>query len=191
MTFFDKIYRKLFLPEKNQVLNHQTLVRSEKEVKRFEQWLLDEKHHTLIDKIHHAYHLKLTDIKDNIPVVLFRSPYANGFAIRNNDEIRDKGFPMLLEYFKMKILELGYRQAGSDKKLSAIDSAVITVEKYYLKPPMQVEPPIDQLYGNIALELHYFNDIPNYMKLTASIYSDRMYQPHLDFSEMVEKLFKY
>lgn len=191
MTFFDKIYRKLFPVENKLVLDHQTLVRSEKEKRRFEQWLLNGQHHTLLNKIHHAYHLKLTDIKDNIPIVLFRSPYANGFAIRNNEEIRDKGFPMLLEYFKMKILELGYRQAGSDKKLSAIDSEVLTVEKYYLKPPMQLEPPIDQLYGNIALELHYFNDIPNYLKLTASIYSDRMYQPHLEFSEMVEKLFKY
>ncbi|GAA5041863.1 hypothetical protein GCM10011506_43840 [Marivirga lumbricoides] len=191
MTFFDKMYRKLFPPSGNQVLNHQTLVRSKKEVKRFEQWITAQKHHEILDKIHHAYHLKLTDIKDGIPIVLFNSPYANGFAIRNNEEILDSGFPFLLEYFKLKILDMGYRQAGSDKKLSAVDSAVLTVEKYYLKPPMQIDPPIDQLYGNIALELHYFNDIPNYLKLTASIYSDRMYQPHLDFSEMIEKLFKY
>ncbi|MBK6265928.1 hypothetical protein JKA74_12870 [Marivirga sp. S37H4] len=191
MTFFDKIYHQLFSANKNKVLSHETLNRSEKEKERFADWIGNEKHHTLLDRIHHAYHMKLTDIKDEIPIVLFRSAYANGFAIKNNDEILNKSFPFLLEYFKLKIVELGYRQAGSDKKVSTKEGYVLTVEKYYLKPPLQVKPPIDQLYGNIAIELHLLNDTPNYLKITASIYSDRAYKSHLDFDEMVEKIFAY
>ncbi len=191
MTFFDKIYNKLFSDRKNQLLSHHTLNKSDKEMAQFEKWLAEEKHKELMHNIHHAYHLKLTDIADEIPIVMFRSKYANGFAIKNNDEILNKHFPFIMEYFKRKIIEIGYRQAGSDKKVKSVEDYVLTIEKYYLKPPLQVEPPIDQLYGNIALELHYFNDIPNYLKLTASIYSDRMYKPHMDFSEMVERLFEY
>ncbi len=189
MSFFDKIYNQLFSSKKNQVLSHQTLDRSKKEQSRFETWLSNKSHHEILDKIYHAYHLKLTDIKDEIPIVLFRSAYANGFAIRNNEQILNKSFPFLQEYFKKKIIDLGYRQAGSDKKVSAVESFVLTVEKYYLKPPLQVKAPIDQLYGNIALELHYLNDTPNYLKLTASIYSDRAYKPHQDFDDLVEKIF--
>ncbi len=189
MSFFDKIYNKLFSDRKNQLLSHQTLNKSDKEMQHFEKWLAEGQHQDLMKKIYRAYHLKLTDNTDEIPIVMFRSKYANGFAIKNNDEILNKHFPFIMEYFKMKIVEMDYRQAGSDKKVQSVEDYVLTIEKYYLKPPMQVEPPIDQLYGNIALELHYFNDIPNYLKLTASIYSDRMYKPHLDFAEMVERLF--
>lgn len=191
MTFFDKIYNQLFSVKENQVLSHQTLNRSKKENNRFLDWIASNKHHHLLDSIHHAYHLKLTDISSEIPIVLFRSAYANGFAIMNNEQIMNKSFPFLLEYFKSKVLEIDYRQAGSDKKVSTVEGNVLTVEKYFLKPPLQVKPPIDQLYGNIALELHYSNDMPNYLKITASIYSDRAYKPHLDFDEMVEKIFKY
>lgn len=189
MTYFSSIYKKLFPDKEDQVLSHETLKRSARQKERLDEWLKSREHEKQLDKIYHAYHMKLADIKDDIPVVLFRSPYANGFAIRNNDQIPNKNFPLLMDYFKIKVKTLGYRQAGSNKKVSSVDNQVITIEKYYLKPPLQVEPPISQLYGNIALELHYFNDIPNYLKLTASIYSDRMYKPHLDFQEMVEKLF--
>jgi hypothetical protein len=51
-----------------------------------------------------------------------------------------------------------------------------------------MEPPIDQLYGNISIELHKFNDQPNYIKLMASIYADRLYKIHEDFDELVELL---
>ncbi|GAB3329779.1 hypothetical protein GCM10027429_06140 [Marivirga atlantica] len=189
MSFFDAVYNKLFKKhEPNTVLSHKALKRSEKERVSFKDWLQDDVSSTLLEKIHKAYHLKRTDIEGEIPILLFRSVYANGFAIKNNIEVSDRDFHFLLDYFKHKLLALGYRQAGSDSKVTAKDGFVLTVDKFYMKPPLQVEPPIDQLYGNIAIELHLMDDKPNYLKLMASIYSDRMYKEHQDFDELVELL---
>jgi hypothetical protein len=190
MTFFDSIYDKLFnrTPSNNEVLSHQQLKRTEAEKASFSKWLQSEKSSTLLAAIHRAYHLKRTDIGSEIPVLLFRSVYANGFVVKNNEGIKDKEFTFLLDYFKHQLLQLGYRQAGSDSKVTAKDGFVLSIDKFYMKPPLQMEPPIDQLYGNISIELHKFNDQPNYIKLMASIYADRLYKIHDDFDELVELL---
>ncbi len=189
MSFFDTIYKKLFNKhEPNTVLSHKALKRSEKQKTSFSNWLGDNRSEMLIEKIHRAYHLKRTDINSDIPVLLFRSAYANGFAVKNSPEINNNDFHLLLDYFRHKLLALGYRQAGSDSKVTAKSDFVLTVDKFYMKPPLQVEPPIDQMYGNVAIELHLVDDQPNYLKLMASIYSDRMYKPHQDFDELVELL---
>jgi len=189
MSFFDVVYNKLFKKhEPNTVLSHKTLKRSEKQQANFKDWLASIDSQSLLEEIHKAYHLKRTDIDSDIPILLFRSVYANGFAIKNNERIGDQDFHYLLDYFKDKLLKIGYRQAGSDSKITAKEGFVLTVDKFYMKPPLQVEPPIDQLYGNIAIELHLMDDKPNYLKLMASIYSDRMYKEHEDFDELVELL---
>ena len=53
-----------------------------------------------------------------------------------------------------------------------------------------MEPPIDQRYGNISLELILYNDKPHYLKLMASVYSDRLYSEPESFSDLVELLFE-
>jgi len=189
MSFFDTVYKKLFKSSAaNSVLSHKMLKRTPRQKERFDKWLLDEKSHALIQSIHKAYHLKRTDIESEIPILLFRSDYANGFAVKNNAVIADADFHHLLDYFRHKLLSLGYRQAGSDSKTTAKNGFVLTVDKFYMKPPLQAEPPIDQLYGNVGIELHLMDDQPNYLKLMASIYADRMYKPHQDYDELVELL---
>jgi hypothetical protein len=190
MTFFDSIYDKLFsrTASTNEVLSHQALKRTEVEKVNFSKWLQSGQSSNLLEAIHRAYHLKRTNIRSEIPVLLFRSVYANGFAIKNNEIIKDQEFAFLLDYFKHQLLQLGYRQAGSDSKVTAKEGFVLSIDKFYMKPPLQIEPPIDQLYGNISIELHKFNDEPNYIKVMASIYADRLYKKYEDFDELVELL---
>lgn len=190
MTFFDTIYDKLFNKkvDENGVLSHQPLKRSKSELANFKKWLATEKCTDLIQNIHRSYHLKRTNIDTEIPILLFRSVYANGFAIKNSREIANIEYEYLLDYFKHQLIQLGYRQAGSDSKVTAKDGFVLSVDKFYMKPPLQTEPPIDQLYGNVSIELHKFNDQPNYLKIMASIYSDRLYKKHGDFDELIEHL---
>ena len=190
MTFFDSIYDKLFRrnSQKSGILSHEPLKRSQKEEIRLERWYGSERHQELLKLIHHSYHLKKTDIEGDVPILQFNSVYANGMAIKHTDHIEAEEYALLLDAFKRRLIDLGYRQAGSDSKHVAKEGYVVSVDKYYMKPPLQTEPPINQMYGNISLELHFFNDQPNYMKIMASIYSDRLYQPHYDYDELVEEL---
>lgn len=191
MSFFDQIINKIFPKEKkNVILTNEVLKRSQHEFDSYDEWHASDVSKEILDKIFRAYHLKKTDIKDPIPIALFESDKANGFAIANCSTLLDSDYKMLLEYFKKQILSIGYRQSGSNRKVTAEQDRVITKEFYYLKPPIQMEPPINQRYGNISLELILYDEKPHYLKLMASVYSDRLYSEPENFSDLVEKLFE-
>ena len=191
MSFFEQIINKIFPKEKkNVILSNEVLKRSQQEFDSYDEWHASDVSKEILDKIFRAYHLKKTDIKDPIPVALLESDKANGFAIANCSSLLDSDYKMMLEHFKKQILSVGYRQSGSNRKVTAEQERVITKEFYYLKPPIQMEPPIDQRYGNISLELILHNDKPHYLKLMASVYSDRLYSEPESFSDLVELLFE-
>lgn len=191
MSFFDQIVNKIFPKEKkNVVLTNQVLKRSKQEFDSYEDWHASDVSKEILDKIFRAYHLKKTDIKDPIPIALFQSDKANGFAIANCSSLLDSDYKMLLEHFKKQVLSAGYRQSGSNRKVTAEQDRVLTKEMYYLKPPIQMESPIDQRYGNISLELILHDDKPHYLKIMASVYSDRLYSDPQSFSDLVERLFE-
>lgn len=191
MSFFDQIINKIFPKEKkNVILTNEVLKRSQHEFDSYDEWHSSDVSKEILDKIFRAYHLKKTDIKDPIPIALFESDKANGFAIANCSTLLDSDYKMLLEHFKKQILSIGYRQSGSNRKVTAEQDRVITKEFYYLKPPIQMEPPINQRYGNISLELILYDEKPHYLKLMASVYSDRLYSEPENFSDLVEKLFE-
>ncbi|WP_340152902.1 hypothetical protein [uncultured Marivirga sp.] len=190
MSFFNQIVNKIFPKEKkNVILSNEVLKRSQQEFNSYEDWLSSDVSNEILDKIFRAYHLKKTDIKNPIPVALFQSEKANGFAIANCSSLLDSDYKMLLEHFKKQVLSLGYRQSGSNRKVTAEQDRVLTKEMYYLKPPIQMEPPIDQRFGNISLELILHDEKPHFLKIMASVYSDRLYSEPENFSDLVEKLF--
>jgi hypothetical protein len=49
---------------------------------------------------------------------------------------------------------------------------------------------ISQLYGNVAIEKITLNNQPNYLKVLATFYSDRLYQDPMPFEELVNQLFE-
>lgn len=190
MSFFEQIINKIFPQEKkNVILSNEVLKRSKQEFDSYEEWYASDVSEKILDKIFRAYHLKKTDIKDPIPIALFQSDKANGFAIANCNSLLDSDYKMLLEHFKKQVLSIGYRQSGSNRKVTAEQDRVITKEMYYMKPPIQMEPPIDQKFGNVSLELILYDEKPHYLKIMASVYSDRLYSEPDDFSELVETLF--
>lgn len=190
MSFFDQLINKIFPQgKKDIILTNEVLKRSKTEYQTYQDWVQSDESKFILDNIFRAYHLKKTDIKHPIPIALFQSEYANGFAIANCSSLLNSDYKMLLEHFKKQVLALGYRQSGSNRKVTAQQNRVITKEHYYLKPPIQTEPPIDQRFGNISIELILHDDKPHFLKLMASIYSDRLYSEALDFNDLVEQLF--
>jgi hypothetical protein len=191
MSFFEELVNKIFPKNKKDiVLANEVLKRSRQEFDSYQDWAQSGLSKEILEKVFRAYHLKKTDIKDPIPIALFQSDKANGFAIANCHSLLNSDYKMLLEHFKKQVLTLGYRQSGSNRKVTAEEDRVITKEFYYLKPPIQMEPPIDQKYGNINLELILYDDKPHYLKVMASVYSDRLYSEPLNFEELVAVMFK-
>jgi hypothetical protein len=60
---------------------------------------------------------------------------------------------------------------------------------HYLKPhPGQSTVKANQRYGNIMIELVTFNEKPQYIKLMANIYQDRLFTEALNFDDFVRAM---
>lgn len=191
MSFFNQIYDKLFARNNSDILSKEVLNRSEKEITDYENWAKSQQSKQLLHRIKRAYHFRKTNIQDDIIIDILQTPYANGFAISELPEAEKQTYQWILEHFKEKILAEGYRQSGSDKRIKNKRTYLETTEKYYLKPPIQAKPPIDQKYGNILLELVLQDDKPMIIKVMANIYSDRLYTEALDFDDLARTLLEH
>jgi len=196
MHFFDKIKNKLFPQDRaanpKVPLVSGPLKRSDRERASYFSWLNEHRYKYLIAQFAEAYQGKLKSEAHRLNVHAFQSPYANGFALTYHHDIGTGEFQHLFDHLKDKTLQLGYRLQIQERKMFDKGEYVETVEKYYLKPPVQdLEEGklIDQLYGNILLENILIDDQPSYMKYLASIYSDRLYTKALPFAQLVDHLF--
>jgi len=199
MSFFDKIVKKVFPKTDNPAVGvavHEVLKRNNREIEEFDNWKINPVYFQLLEDVAQAYYYKKTGIQSDITVHLFQSAYANGFAISYLPEIGKKQFQHLFEFFKERVLEMGYRLANADRQIIDKKSYVETREKYYMKPPLNLQQsadvltPSEQLYGNVSLEYVLTNDNPQYIKLLVSIYSDRLYKHALSYDEFVDRLFE-
>jgi hypothetical protein len=66
---------------------------------------------------------------------------------------------------------------------------VLTNLKSYLKPPLSFDIPVDQLHGNVLLELVKLNKSYQHLKITVSGYSDRKYQQPKSYQAFVSEVF--
>ena len=195
MSFFDKISHKLF--PKDQPAQHadvhEVLKRPERDQLAYQTWRNRPECEALVQEVAQAYYYKKANLSSELEVHLLNTAYANGFAVSYSPHLEVKEFQHLSEYFKDQVMAIGYRLVNADRRIKDKLTYVETVEKYYLKPPVHkgdiIQGSISQLYGNVAVEHVLINDRPSYIKVQASIYSDRLYQDALHFDEFAEKLF--
>ena len=195
MSFFDKISDKLFPKDQpaQQADVHEVLKRPERDQRAYQEWRNQPQCQELVREVAQAYYYKKTNIRSALDVHLLDTAYANGFAVSYAPHREAKEFQYLSDYFKDQVLTMGYRVVNADRRIKDKTTYVETIEKYYLKPPLHqgtiAQGSISQLYGNVAVEYVLINDRPSYVKVQASIYSDRLYQDALHFDEFAEKLF--
>lgn len=195
MSFFDKISHKLFSKDKSaqHADVHEVLKRPERDQRAYELWRNQPECEALVREVAQAYYYKKTNIGSELDVHLLNTAYANGFAVSYAPHREAKEFQYLSDYFKDQVITMGYRVVNADRRIQDKTTYVETIEKYYLKPPLHkgdiAQGSISQLYGNVAVEYVLINDRPSYVKVQASVYSDRLYQDALHFDEFAEKLF--
>ncbi len=191
MSYFDSVFNKLFPVEERgkQVTVKEVIKRSTKDLEAYHLWKLSYSREKLIADIAAAF-LQKKHEKSELIIHHYKSIYANGFAIHYHPGIGKKDFIHLFDYFKDKVLGLGYRTAGSDRQYSTREKYVEITEKHYLKPPFDFTNNVtDQRFGNVSIEHVVADNQPHFLKVMVSIYSDRLYKDPLSYHDFIQQLF--
>jgi hypothetical protein len=193
-NFLDDLLKKVFKSSERAPLNHKENFRlKEGEEADVEEWLRSEQSVELLKLVYKNYHFKKANINDHPQVHILESPYANGFAVTYEKPLDAKTFSRLFLAFSRRVLALGYEQVSLDRKIEEINENVKLTEKFYFKPPLQVPVEgelISQLFGNISLEKVTVDNHPSYIKVLATVYSDRLYQDARPFDQLMDRLFE-
>jgi hypothetical protein len=193
-SFFDDLYASLFKSGERTQMNHkQNIEYKPIDLELAKVWSEGSEGSVVLAKLFRNYELKKLKLEEMPRVHILDSKYAKGFAITYEDFFSPQIFSYVFLTFAQRVLVLGYQQVSSDRKLEEINDEVRITEKFYFKPPLQLpveNEPISQLYGNLAIEKVTLNNQPNYLKVLATFYSDRLYQDPMPFEELANQLFK-
>ncbi|MFK7952070.1 MAG: hypothetical protein AB8B73_04435 [Ekhidna sp.] len=190
MSYFDKIYAKLF-GEKTAtpLVVQEILKRSDRFTTQFHEWKLSDLRDEMIDEIWQSYFWKKKGIEKTPQVFIMESVSNNGFSIKYEANYNEKDFHFLFDYLADQVKKLNYTLVLSRLTRKESGEDVDTKEMHYLKPKRGFVEPINQQYGNIQIEYSMINDSPQSIRLIANGYPDRNYTKVKDFNELVQHIF--
>ena len=101
-------------------------------------------------------------------------------------------FPFLQDYFRDRVMRIGYNLYLSDRQTINRVSHVEVVDRHVLRPHVpafQINDLPEQLYGTISIVVHYVNERPLFLQITADTVIDSSFAPPFPFDELAEILF--
>ncbi|GEM_PF-3445982 len=125
-------------------------------------------------------------------VDFLRSQGADGFMVHTQKYPGTLSkWIYLAEYLKDQTMSWGYKLYSSEEGSDGGD-APVTYLRYYFKPPIKnkLSKPIDQIFGNITIELKMSDGNSESLKYQALHYSDRNYQPPRNIGLLYESIFE-
>lgn len=188
MSLFDKIYKRLF-PSNKDIGIQEILRRQEKFLKSYQYWLNSPQISALKKDLSLSWSYQLSGIKPPVDVVIYTSDHANGFMVFPFYQERRIPLSFLMEYIKDRLLTIRYRVVHAVRTIAEKGPAVETLEKYHLKPSFSIGLPVDQIYGNVHLELMIHDEEEVRLKVLVTVYSDRNYNKPRHFDDFVSFLF--
>lgn len=193
MGFPENLFKQLFPDrgEKQPMQLTELIRRSSQYQKEYDFWKISGETKALVKEIERSYYLKKNGINGGFTIHLFQSAAANGFALPWHPGLSPQVFPFLLDLWRDRVLATGYRLANTDRQIREIGSGVQTTEKHYLKPPLTKNKPLtEQRYGNVLLEYVLTDQEPEYIKVMATTYSDRLFTEPQPFDDLLDQLFQ-
>lgn len=193
--FFNQLKQRLFPDKSEQGVDlpmvTEPLTRSEKFQSNYEKWLGSSRQGAMLDMLKRQWTAAGKAGFSNPAFQVYHSPQSNGFYFNKGLPFQDEEFRYLLDRFQGIVQNLGYRNQLAERRYSDHPRGVHCMERYYLKPELgtSFDPPLNQIYGNVHLELILLNDEVSYLKLMAHVYQDRNYQKALPFEDLVKHLF--
>lgn len=187
--FFKNLFQEAEQSSPSKPLVHEVIKRDDREMEAFEVWKDSLDCRRIIDWLNDQYAIWQVLPNDIDDAILFlNTPSSKGFAIHFAQSAIDTNHTnYLLDYLKEKVLQLNYRPQVADSRTWSDKQAVKTMDRYYLKPRTSktAEGKINQIFGNITIELLQKDNKPFNLKFQATSYNDRLYEPASDFSHLM------
>ncbi len=192
--YFQNLFHKAEHSSKTAPLLHDSIIRKEKEIAAYEKWKMSHVKNQLANWIEKEYsHFINEGVPIDKSIIFLDTISTKGFAIYfSNMRYTSQEATHLFDFLKEKILELNYRLANSDIRTYTKGAVVESLAKYYLKPSLKNmlgNPPFNQEFGNISIELICQDDLPQILKFSATSYNDRSYQKPKLFSQLMAHIF--
>jgi len=193
--YFQNLFQKVEQSSKTEPLLHEAIIRRKAEIESYEQWKNTYVKKQLVDWIAQEYgHFLKEGVSVDKNIIFLNTISAKGFAIYfSNMHYTPQEATYLFDFFKEKVLQLNYRSANSDVRTYTKGPVVASLAKYYLKPSLKnmlENPPFNQEFGNISIELICQDDLPTILKFSATSYHDRSYQKPKHFGQLMAHLFR-
>lgn len=190
--FFKNYFREAEQSSASRPITREVLVRSPETQVDFENWKGSLAFRRIIGFLAEGYATYQSRPESVDRALTFlNTPSSKGFAIhfpQTDYSRQDAGH--LLDLLKEKVQLFNYRPQHSDTRTWSEQDWIQTVERYYLKPRQSWadDQKIDQLFGNITIELTLRNDQPHLLTFRATSYSDRLYAEAADFHELMQTI---
>jgi len=170
------------------------LVRSNREIDSYNQWLYSEKQPQTIAifKSRLRYKNELSD-GEQIQIEFIEGKATSGFVCYYNQQFfQPIAFQHLFDYLKQQVLTLDYKLYVSDTQTRLQQDNAHTKDRHYLKPKYvydEAQQKTVQQYGNIIIELHKTNNEPEKIHFIVNRYSGYDYSEAISVDELYEKIF--
>lgn len=189
MDWFDSLKQRLFgeAVQRTGQLHHALLVRNPGFEARHAQWMAFGECRRQLGELRDMLDQEQRS-GDTPRLHLFRDAKATGMQLQRPTHWPADSLHHLLEAFRHQVLAMGYRVQVSDLRISVQGEHR---ERHYLKPDVQStgsDALVDQRYGNILLEAWGPDQGAQYLKVLATVYSDRLYSPALSGMELLSSL---
>lgn len=168
------------------------LVRQQRFKQAYRSWISEGAHHEILKNIYTSFTLTQSGVSGDIPMHVFRKGSSRTIVIHYFDGL-GKNIPAFLQdYFRDRVMRIGYNLFLSDRQQINRVSHRELVERHVLRPyvpSFHVNEKPEQLYGTISLAVHYADDRPMFLEITSDVMYGAEFAPAFPFEELAEILF--
>lgn len=169
---------------------HNILARSQSNKEEFIRWKDNGYDFHFFEWLKTANKNRISHATKDDHISFLDTPSKKGFVIFLNKFIPIRNPEHIMDAIKERIQGLGYKVYVSDEKSYNSGVYIETLQRHYLKPPLNFEPDtkLSQLYGNISIELVLQNDHPKLLKFSTTTYQDHMFTNADTFDNLIQRL---
>jgi hypothetical protein len=187
------VKRVFAAPKKDEPVRQEMLVRTRTFKSQFKNWLAQGGQNEILKNLYTAYTLNKLGISGDVPMHVFVNGSSRHVLLHYTDSMGNTLFPFLQDYFRDRIMRIGYTVSLSDRQVIARAGHSEQIERHILKPSLTGIQKIDkkeQLYGHITISVSTIDGRPLFLQITADTIQDKQYNSVFPFDELAETLFQ-
>jgi hypothetical protein len=173
-------------------VKHDMLVRNRIFKQQYKTWLETNRHTELLKNLYTSFTLSKLGITGELPILYYTERQSKHVLIHYIDPIGKHALPFLQDYFRDRVMRIGYTLFLSDSQLINRMGYTERIDSHLLKPQIKAFPfdaKHEQLYGAIQISFHSINSRPLYLRITSEELTDREFNKAYSFDELAEILF--